>query len=156
MAKRHALLEYPVIIRQHMGYIVFSVPDLQINTVAESPTDGKLSSAYVTELARTLAKTWIKGSERLTAFARAGKAQPECSTLHSLLAESEEQSFSPPEAAKLLGVSVNTVRRMVDRGTLRAIKSDGGHRKISESAIEKHLSQRASNFAEQAVVRGLT
>lgn len=142
MAKRHALLEYPVIIRQHMGYIVFSVPDLQINTVAESPTDGKLSSAYVTKLARTLAKTWITGSARLSAFARAGKSQPEVSSLKSLLAESEEQSFTPPQAAKILGLSVNTVRRMADSGRLKAKTSDGGHRKISEATIQAYLASK--------------
>jgi excisionase family DNA binding protein len=141
MAKRHALLEYPVIIRQHMGYIVFSVPDLQINTVEESPPDGKLTSAYVTKLARTLAKTWITGSSRLSAFARAGKSQPDVSSLKSLLAESEEQSFTPPQASKLLGVSVNSVRRLVDCGSLKATVSDGGHRKISESTIQAYLAR---------------
>lgn len=41
------------------------------------------------------------------------------------------------EAAKLLGVSAATVRRMIERGVLRADRTEGGHRRILRSEVER-------------------
>ena len=41
------------------------------------------------------------------------------------------------EAAKLLGVSSDTVRRMVDDGRLRAIRSQGGQRLIDGTSLAR-------------------
>jgi molybdopterin-binding protein len=41
------------------------------------------------------------------------------------------------EAAKLLGVSTDTVRRMVDDGRLRAIRSAGGQRLIDGTSLAR-------------------
>jgi molybdopterin-binding protein len=41
------------------------------------------------------------------------------------------------EAAGLLGVSVDTVRRLVDAGKLGAMRGDNGHRRISGAALAK-------------------
>lgn len=39
------------------------------------------------------------------------------------------------EAAALLGVSVSTIQKMVEAGTLRAWKTQGGHRRVAESDV---------------------
>src|SRR3989338_8921374 len=44
------------------------------------------------------------------------------------------------EAAELLGISINTLRRWDENGRLRAIKSAGGHRLYSRFQIELFLS----------------
>jgi molybdopterin-binding protein len=41
------------------------------------------------------------------------------------------------QAAKLLGVSADTVRRMVDDGRLRAIRSQGGQRLIDGTSLAR-------------------
>jgi molybdopterin-binding protein len=41
------------------------------------------------------------------------------------------------QAAKLLGVSTDTVRRMVDDGRLRAIRSEGGQRLIDGTSLAR-------------------
>lgn len=41
------------------------------------------------------------------------------------------------EAAKMLGVSAATVRRMIERGVLRADRTEGGHRLIPRSEIDR-------------------
>jgi molybdopterin-binding protein len=41
------------------------------------------------------------------------------------------------QAAKLLGVSADTVRRMVDDGRLRAIRSEGGQRLIDGTSLAR-------------------
>ena len=42
----------------------------------------------------------------------------------------------PGEAADLLGVSRDTIRRYVDTGLLAGIKTPGGQRRIDRSSVE--------------------
>jgi excisionase family DNA binding protein len=54
---------------------------------------------------------------------------------------------SPPdvvgigEAAAALGLSRGTVQKMVDGGELAAVRTHGGHRRISRESLEKYLSR---------------
>lgn len=43
------------------------------------------------------------------------------------------------EAAALLGVSTDTVRRLVDAGTLRSARTRGGQRRVDGLSLAKHL-----------------
>lgn len=53
------------------------------------------------------------------------------------------------EAARLLGVSAQTVQRWVDGGQLRAWKTVGGHRRIDVASIDTLLKARAAPPAPQ-------
>lgn len=53
-----------------------------------------------------------------------------------------EEYCSTREAAKLLGVSLGTVQNMVERGTLVAWKTAGGHRRVSVRAVDALLQKR--------------
>jgi excisionase family DNA binding protein len=46
------------------------------------------------------------------------------------------------QAAEMLGLSLGTVQQMVESGALAAWKTDGGHRRVSISAIKAHLDRR--------------
>lgn len=46
-----------------------------------------------------------------------------------------EPHLGTKESAALLGVSVSTVQKMVEAGTLRGWKTQGGHRRIAESEV---------------------
>jgi excisionase family DNA binding protein len=46
------------------------------------------------------------------------------------------------QAAEMLGISLGTVQQMVESGVLAAWKTDGGHRRVSVSAINAHLNRR--------------
>lgn len=46
-----------------------------------------------------------------------------------------ETFLGTKEAAAMLGVSVSTVQKMVEAGTLRAWKTQGGHRRVAESDV---------------------
>ncbi len=48
---------------------------------------------------------------------------------------SSEPYVGTKEAAALLGVSVSTIQKMVEAGTLRAWKTQGGHRRVAESDV---------------------
>lgn len=52
---------------------------------------------------------------------------------------SEEELISISEAASLLGVSMDTLRRWDQSGKLSSVKSEGGHRKYYRSQIEIFL-----------------
>src|SRR4051794_21151372 len=52
-------------------------------------------------------------------------------------------SFTVGEAAELLGVSSDTVRRWVDSGQLPATKSGGGRRRVDGRALARFSTKRA-------------
>jgi excisionase family DNA binding protein len=55
--------------------------------------------------------------------------------------------FSPPQLARLLKVNESTVKRWIDRGLLKAVRTAGGHRRIRESDLKAFV-------AHQHKVRG--
>ena len=53
-------------------------------------------------------------------------------------------SFTIGQAAELLGVSPDTVRRWVDSGQLRAARTGGGRRRVDGSALARFSAERAA------------
>lgn len=53
------------------------------------------------------------------------------------------------EAALILGVSISTVQKMVDAGTIRAWRTEGGHRRLSLESL-KEAAQRLNAGARSA------
>jgi excisionase family DNA binding protein len=53
-------------------------------------------------------------------------------------------------AAKVLGLSVGTVQKLVDANALHSWRTDGGHRRISMKSLEKY---RKENYKEMHAVR---
>ena len=46
--------------------------------------------------------------------------------------------FSVGQAAELLGVSADTVRRLADRGELKMVRSTGGRRRLDGAALARY------------------
>ena len=53
--------------------------------------------------------------------------------------------YSTREAAKKLGLSLGTVQKMVETGTLEAWKTTGGHRRVMASSVTSYMNARHSN-----------
>jgi molybdopterin-binding protein len=62
-------------------------------------------------------------------------------------------SFKPSQAADLLGVSVDTVRRWADEGRLKTTKSDGGHRLVDGKDLARFLVENAKTYEPDGVVQ---
>lgn len=45
----------------------------------------------------------------------------------------------PRDAAKVLGISYSTLKRWIHTRKLRTVKTQGGHHRIPESELDKHL-----------------
>jgi excisionase family DNA binding protein len=53
----------------------------------------------------------------------------------------EKKWFSSSEAARYLGVSVDTIRQLDESGELRASRTKGGHRRFSRKALDAYLAR---------------
>ena len=62
-------------------------------------------------------------------------------------------SFRPSQAAELLGVSVDTVRRWADEGRLQTTKTEGGHRLIDGKDLARFLTEHAKPSESDVVVQ---
>ncbi len=62
-------------------------------------------------------------------------------------------SFRPNQAAELLGVSVDTVRRWADEGRLETTKTEGGHRLIDGKDLARFLTEHAKPSESDVVVQ---
>ena len=49
--------------------------------------------------------------------------------------------FSTSQAAKMLGLSVGTIQRMVENGVFKAFVTQGGHRRILSSSLNQYCKQ---------------
>ena len=61
--------------------------------------------------------------------------------------------FKPSQAADLLGVSVDTVRRWADEGRLQTTKSDGGHRLVDGKDLARFLVENAKSYEPDGIVQ---
>ena len=48
----------------------------------------------------------------------------------------------PGEAAELLGVSTDAIRRYSDAGSIAAIVTPGGHRRIDRESVDAYITKR--------------
>ena len=53
----------------------------------------------------------------------------------------EQELISPAQAAKMLGVSITTLRNWEKAGKIKCIKTLGGHRRFKVDEIKKILNE---------------
>lgn len=61
-----------------------------------------------------------------------------------------KKDLTTASVAKILGVAVGTVQKMVDQGLLDAWKTGGGHRRITHESVERYLQSAHSDDAAQS------
>lgn len=63
---------------------------------------------------------------------------------------SRGQLLKAREAARYLGVSLNTLYRMEQKGHLSPFRTPGGHRRYSLEMLDRYLEQSRSRFNNQS------
>ena len=66
-----------------------------------------------------------------------------------------EQWIGTKEAAAILGVSVSTIQKMVETGKLRAWRTQGGHRRVSEADVRMLNRQKRQTALHRSPVQPL-
>lgn len=69
-------------------------------------------------------------------------------------AESSRKLLSPRELARALGVSESSVKRWVDQGALEAIRTTGGHRRISLADTMRFIRATGATVVDPTVIAG--
>lgn len=149
MTNSFTCFDYPIVIRQELNYIVFSVPDFHISVACERH-EGQFTPKYIQELALTLARTWSKVHEQIKRMKTTRMKLPPPSKPKQVF-QGEDQVLAMKKAAKLAGVSEDTLARDADRGKLPCSKTPGGHRKFLESHI---LDYKESRTIRKQITRG--
>ena len=147
--KRTSPLDYPVTIKRHLDFVVFQVPDLGVTVVEQAPANGKLSRKYLDKVAKSLAKTWLKSSEKLKQFQLAEKKPPQPSRQKRPIEQRKEKQYTTPEVAAYLGVSENTVRRLVKRKELKCSFTPKGHRRFVAYAAGHNEAETGADFEQK-------
>jgi excisionase family DNA binding protein len=62
----------------------------------------------------------------------------------------EKKWFSSSEAARYLGVSVDTIRQLDESGELRAGRTKGGHRRFSRKALDAYVTRKGRGGSTRA------
>lgn len=128
--------DYPIVIRQQLGMITVSVPDLNIVLAEDLSVGGRLDKGFLTKLAKSVGRAWLKTNEEILKKDE-NKIPTPSTTKEIFSAKYKSKPYTASEAAKILGVSVNTLRRMSDRGEIKTDYTAKGHRRFSESAVLK-------------------
>ena len=134
MKKPHTPFDYPLVIRQQLGMITISVPDLNIVVADELSVGGRIDKGFLMKMAKSLGKTWIKVHEEIEKK-DINKIPKPSQTKEILSPKYTAKPLTASEACKVLGVSVNTLRRMADRGEIKTEYTAKGHRRFSENAV---------------------
>jgi len=61
--------------------------------------------------------------------------------------------IKPGEAAQLLGVSRDTIRRYIDLGLLEGIKTPGGQRRIDRDSVQNVIDRRTVHSTTVRVIK---
>ena len=137
MKKTLTAFDYPLVVRQNLGFITVSVPDLNIIMAEDVPVKGKLEKHFLLKIAKTIGLTWLKIDEQIkreqTKIARPSKTKKILSPMF------KNKPLKINEASKILGVSENTLRRMVRRRQIACIKTARGHRRFTESSLKNWI-----------------
>lgn len=51
----------------------------------------------------------------------------------------EDNSLTPREAARLMGISYPTIKKWILEGKLKTVQTPGGHHRLSESSLRSYL-----------------
>ena len=103
----------------------------------EIPVSGKLEKHFLMKVARGVGLAWLKVDKQIKR--KQSRLRKPSATKNIMGPLFKNKPINTPEAARILGVSENTLRRMVKRKQIQCMKTAKGHRRFSESTLKKWL-----------------
>jgi len=147
MENKLTYFDYPIVLKHVHGFLTFSVPDLGISEKFPINQDFYKSS----QIEKHKDKIWqmlvdvLQESEKHIVQK---KWVPDASQIKTSIKKAEKD-YSLPEFRKILSqhitVSENTLRRAIEKGQIICLKTDGGHRRIPESEVDRYLKTAKAN-----------
>lgn len=134
MKKAITPFDYPIVIRQQLGMITVSVPDLNIVLAEDLSISDFKDKGLLIKVARSIGRAWLKANDEINKK-DINKISKPSQTKEILSPKYTAKPLTASQAAKILGVSVNTIRRMSDRGEIKTDYTAKGHRRFSENAV---------------------
>lgn len=134
MKKPHTPFDYPLVIRQQLGMITVSVPDLNIVLAEDLSISDFKDKGLLMKVAKSVGRAWLKANDEINKK-DINKIPRPSQTKEILSPKYKSKPLTASEAAIVLGVSVNTLRRMSDRGEIKTDYTAKGHRRFSENAV---------------------
>jgi excisionase family DNA binding protein len=146
MKKPSHVLEYPLVVRKVQDSLTVSVPDLSIWGTLELPPKVKTQNGYVTqfndEYALKVGREVLRTYVRATKHMNEKKWVPGASDIKAVVTKQDKPLTLPAFrniVAQAVPVSLNTIRRDVDRGVIKCAKTSGRHRRIPGSEVGRYL-----------------
>ena len=142
------VFKYPVVIRSVGSDFFISVPDLgfwkEVKMTGKMDTkNSSISAIFNSEMKTLFMDALIDVWSDIDQHLKTKKWIPDPSQIKESL-QTAEQDFTLPEFTKKLNmyvsISENTVRREISRGAIQCYQTEGGHRRIPFSELQKYIS----------------
>lgn len=132
---------YPIIFKHVHGFLTVSVPDLGIDAKVQLPRDF-FKSGKLEQNKETIWKIFAEVLGDSVSHLETKKWIPDASQIKTQL-KTPEKDYSLPEfcraVQKHITVSENTLRREISRGKIICYTTEGGHRRIPESEVQRYI-----------------
>ncbi|MFN3454410.1 MAG: helix-turn-helix domain-containing protein [Pseudobdellovibrio sp.] len=138
--------DYPIVIKHIHGFLTISVPDLGISE--KIPIDKNFHEEKKLEQNKEHIWKFLSDIIKVAdSHRKTKKWVPNPSQIKAQLKKAEKD-YSLPEFQKALSshisISENTIRREIQRGKIICYTTEGGHRRIPESELQRYLKESLS------------
>ena len=142
------VFKYPVVIRSVGSDFFISVPDLgfwkEIKIPDLNVKNSSISAIFNSEIKMLFMDSLVDVWSDIDAHLRTKKWIPDPSQIKQSL-QTAEKDYTLPDFTKNLNqymtISENTVRREIGRGAIQCYLTEGGHRRIPYSELQKYVSK---------------
>lgn len=132
-SQRHfSVFDYTITLTRKHRYLVVSSPEFGIQIASNYVDLDNLSSE---EIGMSVLQLIRQMDVRLNQMHLRGEKAPKPLRARGVNALLDREYLSSREAAKVLGVSTATLRKMVKSGSVRAEKTPGGHLRFATDAL---------------------
>jgi excisionase family DNA binding protein len=153
------VFKYPVVIRSVGSDFFISVPDLGFWKEIKIPvkTDIKnssISAIFDSEMKKLFMDSLVDVWNDIDQHLKTKKWIPDPSQIKESLQTAEDDFTLPQFTQKLnqfISISENTVRREIGRGAIQCYQTEGGHRRIPYSELQRYISAQKNILTSESI-----